>query len=65
MVGVKKKFPISRLYNGTGNSVQVPFNFRAVAFLSVFKPFSFCPKVSPSVLVNGPARMAQLNTLSH
>ena len=23
-------------------------------FLSVFKPFSFCPKGSPSVLVNGP-----------
>ena len=34
-------------------SVPFPFNFRAVPFLSVFKPFPFCPKGSPSVLVNG------------
>ena len=41
----QKKFPFTirtRLI-----SVQLPF-------LSVFKPFPFCPKGSPSVLVNGP-----------
>ena len=49
----QKKVPISRPYNGTGNSVlfPFPFNFRAVA---VFKPFPFCPTGSLSVLVNGP-----------
>ena len=47
----QKKVPISRPYNGTGNPVPFPFNFRAVA---VLKPFPFCPTGSPSVLVNGP-----------
>ena len=47
----KKKVHISRPYNGTGNPVPFPFNFRAVA---VLKPFPFCPTGSPSVLVNGP-----------
>ena len=54
----QKKFPIYRLYNGTGNSVPFPFRSRLISvwlpFLSVFKPFPFCPKGSPSVLVNGP-----------
>ena len=56
MVGVKK-VPIYRLYNGTGNTV--PFLFRSclitvrLPFLSVFKPFPFCPKGSLSVKVNG------------
>ena len=49
-VGIKK-VPISRPYNGTGNPVPFPFNFRAVA---VLKRFPFCPTGSPSVLVNGP-----------
>ena len=57
MVGIKK-VPIYRPYNGTGNSVTFPFRSRLISvrlpFLSVFKPFPFCPKSSPSVLVNGP-----------
>ena len=56
-VGVKK-VPIYRPYNGTGNSVPFPFCSRLISvqlpFLSVFKPFPFSPKSSPSVLVNGP-----------
>ena len=32
-----KKVPISRPYNGTGNSVPFPFNFRAVAVLVRFQ----------------------------
>ena len=54
----QKKVPIYRPYNGTGNSVPFPFRSRLISvrlpFLSVFKPFSFFPKGSPSVLVNGP-----------
>ena len=54
----QKKVPISRSYNGTGNSVPFPFRSRLISvrlpFLSVFKPFPFCPTGSPSVLVNGP-----------
>ena len=57
MVGVKK-VPIYRPYNGTSNSVPFPFRSRLISvrllFLSVFKPFPFCPKSSPSVLVYGP-----------
>ena len=53
----KKKVPIYRPYNGTGNSVPFPFRSRLISvrlpFLSVFKPFPFCPKSSLSVLVNG------------
>ena len=56
-VGIKK-VPIYRPYNGTGNTVPFPFCSRLISvwlpFLSVFKPFPFCPKGSPSVLVNGP-----------
>ena len=54
----QQKVPIYRPYNGTGNTVQFPFRSRLISvrlpFLSVFKPFPFCPKGSPSVLVNGP-----------
>ena len=53
----QKKVPIYRLYNGTGNTVLFPFRSRLISvrlpFLSVFKPFPFYPKGSPSVLVNG------------
>ena len=53
----KKKVPIYRPYNGTGNSIPFPFRSRLISvwlpFLSVFKPFPFCPTGSPSVLVNG------------
>ena len=54
-IGIKK-VPIYRLYNGTGNTVPFPFRLISVRlpFLSVFKTFPFCPKGSPSVLVNGP-----------
>ena len=56
-VGIKK-VPIYRPCNGTGNTVQFPFRSRLISvrfpFLSVFKPFPFCPKCSTSVLVNGP-----------
>ena len=51
----QKKVPISRLYNRTGNSVPFPFRSHLISvrlpFLSVFKPFPFCPTGSPSVLV--------------
>ena len=54
----KKKVPIYCPYNGTGNTVPFPFRSRLISvrlpFLSVFKPFPFCPKGSLSVLVNGP-----------
>ena len=57
MVGVKK-VTIYRPYNGTGNTVPFPFHSRLISvrllFLSVFKPFPFCPKGSSSILVNGP-----------
>ena len=57
MVGIKK-VSIYRLYNRTGNTVPFSFHSRLISvrllFLSVFKPFPFCPKGSPSVLVNGP-----------
>ena len=33
----QKKVPISRPYNGTGNPVPFPFNFRAVAVLVRFQ----------------------------
>ena len=56
-VGVKK-VTIYRPYNGTGNTVPFPFHSRLISvrlpFLSVFKPFPFCPKGSSSILVNGP-----------
>ena len=56
-VGVKKVH-IYRPYNGTGNTVLFLFRSHLISvqlpFLSVFKPFPFCPKGSPSVLVNGP-----------
>ena len=38
----------------------IPCRFRSrlisvrLSFLSVFKPFPFCPKGNPSILVNGP-----------
>ena len=51
-------FSICLPYNGTGNTVPFPFRFRLISvllvFLSVFKPFPFCPKGSSSVLVNDP-----------
>ena len=51
-------FSICRPYNGTGNTVPFPFSSRLVSvrlvFLSVLKPFPFCPKGSSSVLVNDP-----------
>ena len=41
-----------------GNTVLFPFRSRLISvrlvFLSVFKPFPFCPKGSSSVLVNAP-----------
>ena len=47
MVGVKK-IPIYLPYNGTGNTVPFPFVCHLISgrlpFLSVFKPFPFCPK---------------------
>ena len=50
-------FSICRPYNGTGNTVPFPFHSRLISvrlvFLSVLKPFPFCPKGSSSVLVNG------------
>ena len=36
----QKKVPISRPYNGTGNPVPFPFNFRAVAVLVRFQTVS-------------------------
>ena len=54
----KKKVPIYRPYNGTGNTVTFPFRSRLISvrllFLSIFKPFPFCPKGSSLVLVNDP-----------
>ena len=54
----QKNVSICRPYNGTGNTVPFPFLFRLISvllvFLSVFKPFPFCPKGSSSVLVNDP-----------
>ena len=54
-VGVKK-VPIFHPYNGKGNTVQFPFRSRLISvrlpFLSIFKPFPFCPKGNPSVQVN-------------
>ena len=50
----KKKFPFT--IRTTGRAI--PFRSRLISvrlpFLSVFKPFPFCPKGSPSVLVNDP-----------
>ena len=58
-VGVKKKFPFT--VRTTGRVIpfrNFPFRSRLISvrlpFLSVFKPFPFCPTGSPSVLVNGP-----------
>ena len=52
----QKNVSICRPYNGTGNTVPFPFCFRLISvrfvFLSVLKPFPFCPKGSSSVLVN-------------
>ena len=54
----EKNVSICRPYNGTGNTVPFPFRSRLISvllvFLSVFKPFPFCPKGSSSVLVNDP-----------
>ena len=36
----QKKVPISRPYNGTGNPVPFPFNFRAVAAQSLIAVIS-------------------------
>ena len=51
-----KNVSICRPYNGTGNTVPFPFRSRLISvrlvFLSVLKPFPFCPKGSSSVLVN-------------
>ena len=48
----QKKFPFT--VRTTGRAI--PFRFHLISvrlpFLSVFKPFLFCPKGSPSVLVN-------------
>ena len=53
-VGIKKKFPFT--VRTTGRAI--PFHSCLISvrlpFLSIFKPFPFCPKSSPSVLVNGP-----------
>ena len=50
----KKKFPFTVRTTGR----VIPFHFCLISvrlpFLSVFKPFPFCPKGSPSVPVNGP-----------
>ena len=59
MYGRRQKiFSICRPYNGTGNTVPFPFRSRLISvllvFLSVLKPFPFCPKESSSVLVNDP-----------
>ena len=49
-------FSFCHPYNGTGNTVPFPFRSRLnsvlLVFLTVFKPFPFCPKGSSSVLVN-------------
>ena len=54
----QKNVSICRPYNGTGNIVPFPFRSRLISvllvFLSVLKPFPFCPKGSSSVLVNDP-----------
>ena len=50
----QNKVPISRPYNGTGNSFCSRLISVRLPFLSVFKPFLFCPTGSPSVQVNGP-----------
>ena len=52
----QKNVSICRPYNGTGKTVPFPFRSRLISvrlvFLSVLKPFPFCPKGSSSVLVN-------------
>ena len=52
--GIKKKFPSPVRTTGR----VIPFRSRLISvrlpFLSVFKPFPFCPTGSPSVLVYGP-----------
>ena len=45
-VGIKKN-PIYRPYNGTGNTVQFPFNFRAVAVLVRFQTVPVLSQVHP------------------
>ena len=54
----KKNVSICRPYNGTGNTMPFPFRSRLISvwlvFLSVFKPFPFCPKGISLVLVNDP-----------
>ena len=58
-VGLKKKFPSPVRTTGR----VIPFRSRLISvrlpFLSVFKPFPFCPTGSPSVLVNGVIKHAQ------
>ena len=53
----KKIFPFA-VRTKTGNTVLFPFRSRLISvplvFLSIFKPFPFCPKGSSSVLVNTP-----------
>ena len=50
----QKKFPFTVRTTGR----VIPFRSRLISvrlpFLSVFKPFPFCPTGSPSVPVNGP-----------
>ena len=54
----QKIVPIYCLYNVTCNTVPFPFRSHLISvrlpFLSVFKPFPFCPKGSPSVQTNSP-----------
>ena len=54
----QKNVSIYRPYNGTGNTVPFLFRSRLISmrlvFLSVFKPFPFCPKGISYVLVNDP-----------
>ena len=54
----QKNFSFCHPYNGRVNTVPFPFRSLLISvllvFLSVFKPFPFCPKGSSSVLVNDP-----------
>ena len=54
----KKKVPIYRPYNGTGNSVTFPFNFRAVA---VFVRFQTVPVLSHGQPVRSGERPVRRN----
>ena len=50
----QKKFPFTVRTTGRAISFRSRLISVRLPFLSVFKPFPFCPKGSPSVLVNGP-----------